>query len=75
VVYYFPELLNSNVNDFKIAFKYTDEVYIAIGKGDKRYSVFDKLYSMAHNGADFEEVEYGESRYITLEEICKYFKI
>lgn len=75
VVYYYPEILRCDMHDFKAAFKYANETYICLHNDDKRYLFFDKIYSMLHNGADFEEDSYGEKRYLTIEQICKYFKI
>jgi len=76
VAYYFPEILNNiPMGDFKTAMKYSNETYICLGLEDTRYTVLDKLYKDKNGGADFEPVEWGESRYITIDDLCKFFKI
>lgn len=76
LIYYFPSILNSvSMNDFKAAIKYANETYICLGKEDNRYPMFDKVYMETHEGADFEPFEYGETRYITIEQLCKCFNI
>ena len=76
VVYYYPEILNgvTDASDFKISFDHADDTYICLGSNDKRYSIFDNIYKRTY-GKDFEPPQWGEVRYITIGEFCKYFKV
>lgn len=76
ITYYYPELLGDmSMNDFKTAIKYADETYVCLGNEDKRYPMFDKIYRDKHEGTDFETHMYGEVRYITIDDICKFFNL
>ena len=76
VIYYFPSILNSvSMEEFKGAIKFANETYICLSKEDTRLPIFDKLYNALHEGADFEPYEWGEARYITMEQMFNFFKI
>ncbi len=76
VVYYFPEiLLNTPMNDFKTAIKYANETYICLGAEDARYAVLDDVYKKKNNGVNFEPLEPCESRYITIDDLCNFYKV
>lgn len=76
IIYYYPELLiDAKADEFMTAIKFANDTYICLCDGDKRYSIFDKIYKESHKGADFESVELFERRYITFEQIFKHFNI
>lgn len=75
IIYYFPTILNVITKvEFDLAIKNADETHVCLGQNDRRYKVFDILYKTKH-GYDFEPPKYSESRYLSLDDIYKYFKI
>ena len=75
VMYYFPDVFkNVTMDDLKIAMKHSDDTYICLGSEDTRYTVFDKIYKEKNN-KEFEPPLWGECRYITIDEFCKYFAV
>lgn len=75
LVYYFPDILYTPNNEFRTAMKYADETYICLGVNDLRHKGLDRFYKSKHNGEDFEPPTWGENRYLTIEDVCTYFKI
>ena len=76
VLYYFPKIVDGITrDDFELAMKHYDETYICLGQDDSqyRYKVFDEMYKQKH-GREFEPNQYGETRYLTIGELCEYFK-
>ena len=75
VLYYFPDTLyGMTVDDLKTAFKYANESYICLSEKDCRPKMLDGLYKKK-NGVEFSPNSFMESRYLTIEDICKYFKL
>ena len=75
VLYYFPDTLyGMTVDDLKTAFKYADESYICLHEKDSRPKMLDDFYKKK-NGVEFSPYSFMESRYLTIEDICKYFKL
>jgi len=76
MIYYFPDMLNGlTPSDIKAALKYCDETYICLGIEDIRYKAFDKIYKKKNDGKEFEPLNWGECRYITIGDVFNYFKI
>ena len=75
VVYHYPEMLKIPQIEFKCALKYASETYICIREGDKRYPMLDEIYRNKHRGQDFEPLGEFETRYITIDDMCKCFGI
>ena len=76
LIYYFPQIIDGlSVGKFELAMKHYKDTYICLGQEDTehRYKVFDDMYKHKH-GHEFEPTPYGESRYITIGELCEYFK-
>ena len=75
VLYYVIDTLyGMTVDDLKTAFKYADESYICLHEKDCRPKMLDELYKKK-NGVEFSPYSFIESRYLTIEDICKYFKL
>lgn len=75
IIYYFPSILdNLKEEDFNTAISYPDETYICLSEEDTRYAEFDNLYKTLR-GEEFKPSKYGETRYLTIEEICTHFGI
>jgi hypothetical protein len=73
VLYYFPNvLMDASLDDLKIVMQYADDSYVCLGTEDIRYTAFDKIYKEKY-GNDFNPSSFGETRYITIDEICKHF--
>ena len=76
IIYYFPTILDGiSMEEFKAAIKFANETYICLGKEDNRYLMFDKLYKELHEGVNFESLEWGETRYITMEQMFNFFNL
>lgn len=76
VMYYFPQIVEGITKDnFELAMKHYKDTYICLGQDDSqyRYKVFDEMYKQKH-GREFEPNQYGETRYLTIGELCEYFK-
>ena len=77
VIYYFPQILDGlTMENFELAMKYYKNTYICLGQEDSQYrhKVFDDMYKQKH-GREFELNQYGETRYLTIGELCEHFKI
>lgn len=77
VMYYFPQIVDGLSRDnFELAMEYYENTYICLGQEDSqyRYKVFDDMYKQKH-GREFELNQYGETRYLTIGELCEHFKI
>ena len=75
IIYYFPTIIDSvREDEFETAIKYPKETYICLGKEDARIPQFDNLYKKIHN-EKFNPSDWGETRYLTIEEICEHFNI
>lgn len=71
LLYYFPTLVNGlTEDDFELAMKHPEDTYVCLNPTDIRYKVFDTLY-MRKNGREFEPSSYGETRYVTIKEVCE----
>jgi len=75
LIYYFPQLLDGlSRGDFELAMQSPNESYICLSADEVRYTVFDKLYK-EKNGKDFVANSFGETRYLTIGDVFKYFKL
>jgi hypothetical protein len=75
LIYYFPQLLDGlSRGDFELAMQSPNESYICLSADEVRYGVFDKLYKEKY-GKDFVPNSFGETRYITIGDVFKYFKL
>ena len=73
LIYYFPQIVDGlSQSNFEIAISKSDDTYICLGSEDNRYKVFDKLYK-EKNGKEFEPNFYGDTRYVTVEDVAKHF--
>ena len=73
LIYYFPQIVNGlSQSNFEFAISKSADTYICLGSKDNRYKVFDVMYE-EKNGKEFEASEYGDTRYITVEDVAKQF--
>jgi len=73
LIYYFPQIVNGlSQSDFEIAISKSADTYICLGSEDNRYKVFDDMYK-EKNSKEFEPNTYGDSRYVTVEDVSNYF--
>jgi hypothetical protein len=73
LIYYFPQIVDGlPQSNFEVAVTKASDTYICLGKDDNRYKVFDDMYE-EKNGKEFEPNTYGDSRYVTVEDVAKQF--
>lgn len=73
LIYYFPQIVDGlSKSDFEMAVLKSDDTYICLGIEDNRYKMFDDIYEKK-NGKEFEPNRYGDSRYVTVEDVAKQF--
>jgi hypothetical protein len=73
LIYYFPQIVDGlTQSNFEVAILKSDDTYICLGREDNRYKVFDDMYE-EKNGKEFEPNTYGDSRYVTVEDVAKQF--
>lgn len=71
LLYYFPSLVNGlSRDDFELAITHPDDTYVCLNPTDTRYKVFDTIYK-ERTGSEFEPTTFGESRYVTIKEVCE----
>ena len=71
LLYYFPTLVNGlQKEDFELAMKHSEDTYVCLNANDEcRYKVFDIIYK-EKNGREFEPSTFGETRYVTIKDVC-----
>lgn len=73
LIYYFPQIVNGlSQSNFEMAISRAEDTYICLGSKDNRYKVFDTMYEQK-NGKEFEASEYGDTRYVTVEDVVTQF--
>ncbi len=73
LIYYFPQIVDGlSQSNFEVAISKSDDTYICLGREDNRYKIFDDVYE-EKNGKEFEANIYGDTRYVTVEDVAKQF--
>jgi hypothetical protein len=73
LIYYFPQIINGlSQSNFEMAISKAEDTYICLGSEDNRYKVFDDMYENKNN-KEFEANSFGDTRYVTVEDVVKYF--
>lgn len=73
LIYYFPQIIDGlSKSNFEVAITKASDTYICLGREDNRYKIFDDVYE-EKNGKEFEANTYGDTRYVTVEDVSNYF--